>query len=395
MRPLRIAILTYSLRPRGGVVHALEVSEALRRRGHDVVLMALGPPGEHFFRPPSVPSRIVRYQGIDALFDERIMAMLAAYRDGLAGPLADGRFDLIHAQDCLSANAAVELRDRGVIPHVIRTVHHLDDFTSRSLIECQNRSILGPDALLCVSEPWVERLRREYGVGARVVRNGVDTRRYRPSRDASERRRDRHAFDLGEHFTVLAIGGIEPRKGSLTLLDGFARLREDAPELDARLVVAGGATLFDYRHEVDRFRARVAELGVGHAVRVLGTLADWEIERLYRAADAFAFPSTNEGFGLAALEALASGLPVVASDLDALTTFLADDRTALLVGIGDSEALGAALARLGRDESIRRRLRANGLRVAADYTWNRGAIEHERVYRELSVSLEAVGTRSV
>jgi len=130
-------------------------------------------------------------------------------------------------------------------------------------------------------------------------------------------------------------------------------------------------------------------------VRVLGTLADWEIERLYRAADAFAFPSTNEGFGLAALEALASGLPVVASDLDALTTFLADDRTALLVGIGDSEALGAALARLGRDESIRRRLRANGLRVAADYTWNRGAIEHERVYRELSVSLEAVGTRSV
>jgi glycosyltransferase-like protein len=392
MRRLRIAMLTYSLRPRGGVVHALEVSEALARRGHDVVLMALGPPGEGFFRAPSVPSRIVRYQPIDAPFDVRIMAMLAAYRDGLAEPLADGRFDLIHSQDCLSANAAVELRDRGVIGHVIRTVHHLDDFTSPSLIECQNRSILGPDSLLCVSEPWVARLRHEYGVGADVVRNGVDARRFRPPRDASERRGDRDAFDLGTHFTVLTIGGIEPRKGSLTLLEGFARLRALAPDLDARLIVAGGATLFDYRHEVDRFHARLTELGLEPAVRILGTLTDGEIERLYRAADAFAFPSTKEGFGLAALEALACGLPVVASDLDAFTTFLSHGDSAVLVPIGDPDALGAALARLGHDEPLRRHLRANGLQVAADYGWDAAAATHERVYRSLLAARDrAVG----
>jgi glycosyltransferase-like protein len=395
MRRLRIAMLTYSLRPRGGVVHALEVSEALARRGHELELIALGPPGERFFREPTVPSRIIRYQTIDAPFDERIIAMLAAYRDGLAEPLAEGRFDLIHSQDCLSANAAVELRDQGVIGHVIRTVHHLDDFTSPSLIECQNRSILGPDALLCVSEPWVERLRREYDVGADAVRNGVDTRRYRPPRDASERLRDRDAFDLGEHFTVLTIGGIEPRKGSLTLLEGFGRLRALAPELDARLIVAGGATLFDYRHEVDRFHARVAELGLDHAVCVLGTLTDAQIERLYRGADAFAFPSTKEGFGLAVLEALASGLPVVASDLDALTTFLEDGHSAVLVPVGDRDALGTALARLARSPATRSELRAGGLRVAADYSWDRAAIEHERVYHELLASLEVVGSRGV
>jgi glycosyltransferase-like protein len=395
MRRLRVAMLTYSLRPRGGVVHALEVSEALARRGHHVELFALGPPGERFFREPTVPSRIIRYRTIDAPFDERIIAMCAAYRDGLAEPLAQGRFDLIHSQDCLSANAAVELRDRGTIGHVIRTVHHLDDFTSPSLIECQNRSILGPDSLLCVSEPWVKRLRRGYDVGADVVRNGVDTRRYRPSKDPSERRRDRDRFDLRRHFTVLTIGGIEPRKGSLTLLDAFARLREQSPELDPWLVVAGGATLFDYRHEVERFHARVAELGLGHVVRVLGPLADEQIERLYRAADVFAFPSTKEGFGLAALEALASGLPVVASDLDSLTTFLEDDRSALLVPVGDHEALAGALARLARSPATRSQLRAYGLRVAADYTWNRAAIEHERVYDGLLAPLEVVGTRSV
>ena len=390
MKPLRIAMLTYSLRPRGGVVHALEVSEALARRGHVVQLFALGQPGDDFFRAPSVPSGIVRYVPPDAPFDERVLAMLAAYRDGLAAPLSEGGFDVIHSQDCLSANAAVELRDRGLIGHVIRTVHHLDDFRSPSLIECQNRSILGPDALLCVSEPWVKRLRREYGVDARVVRNGVDVRRYRPARDDDERRHDRDAFGLGEHFTVLTIGGIEPRKGTLTLLEGFARLRRLAPGLDARLVLAGGATLFDYRDEVDRFHARVAQLGLDHAVRVLGTVADGDIERLYRAADAFAFPSTKEGFGLAALEALASGLPVVASDLDSLTTFLEHGRSAVLVPVGDPVALAAGLARVGLHADLRQTLRANGLHVANAYGWDRAAAVHERAYAGVLASLHPV-----
>ncbi len=391
MRRLRIAMLTYSLRPRGGVVHALEVSEALARRGHEVELIALGPSGESFFRDPNVPSRIVRYETIrDAPFDERIMAMLAAYRDGLADPLARGRFDLIHSQDCLSANAALELRDAGVVPHVIRTVHHVDDFTSPSLVECQNRSILGPDALLCVSKPWIARLGREYGVGAELVSNGVDTRRYRPPADESERLADRARFGLGDRFTVLTIGGIEPRKGSLTLLEGFAALRALEPGLDPLLVVAGGATLFDYRHEVDRFHGRVAELALKDAVRVLGSLPDPEIESLYRAADVFAFPSTKEGFGLAALEALASGLPVVASALDEFATYLAPDRNALLVPVGDGDALGQALARLARSPATRGKLRAGGLRVASEHTWERAAIAHERVYRDLLATLGTV-----
>jgi glycosyltransferase-like protein len=395
MRPLRIAMLTYSLRPRGGVVHALAISDALAARGHDVELIALGPPGEGFFREPSVPSRIVRYQPIDAPFDERIMAMLAAYRDGLAEPLARRRFDLIHSQDCLSANAALELRDAGIVPHVIRTVHHVDDFTSPSLVECQDRSILRPDALLCVSEPWIDRLADQFGARAELVANGVDTRRYRPARDAAERRRSRKAFRLGDRFAVLAIGGIEPRKGSLTLIEGFARLRELAPELDPLLVVAGGATLFDYRHEVDRFHTRLAELGLQDSVRVLGSLPDQKIESLYRAADVFAFPSTKEGFGLAALEALASGLPVVASELDEFAAYLSDGENALLVPVGDRDALGAAMARLGRDPGLREDLRAGGLRVAGEFTWARAAIAHERVYDKLLESLHAVGAGRV
>ena len=369
-------MLTYSVKPRGGVVHALEVAEALSRRGHEVHLMALARHDEELFRPTTVPLRLVRHVPIDAPFDERIQAMMEAYAQGLR-PILRG-FDVIHSQDCLSANAALALRDDGSIDHVIRTVHHVDDFTSPSLIACQDRSILEPDRVLCVSQPWVQRLADEFGVEADLVRNGVDARRYRPARDEAERLRDRDGFE--GRFVVMTVGGIEPRKGSLTLLDGFAALRDLVPERDPLLLVAGGMTLFDYRHERDRFAERAVELGVDEHVRVLGPLEAETMERLFRAADAFAFPSVREGFGLAALEALAAELPVVASDLDVFRGFLIDHVSALLVPPGDGAALGRALARLAVDPDLAARLKAGGRRMVPEHTWAAAAAVHERVY---------------
>ena len=377
---VKIAMLTYSVKPRGGVVHALEVAEALARRGHQVELMALARHDEELYRAAGVPLRLVRHVPLDAPFDERIQAMMETYAEGLRPILGAGGYDVFHAQDCLSANAALALRDDGVIGHVIRTVHHVDDFTSPSLIACQDRSIVDPDHLLCVSAPWIERLADEYGVRAELVRNGVDTGRYRPARDDAERAGARAEAGLGDRFAVMTVGGIEPRKGSLTLLDGFAALRDLVPEHDPLLLIAGGTTLFDYRHERDRFAARAAELGIEAHVRVLGPLAAEAMERLFRAADAFAFPSIKEGFGLAALEALAAGLPVVASDLDVFRGFLADGESALLTPAGDGAALGRALARIALDPALADRLRAGGRRVVPEYTWDAAAAAHERAY---------------
>jgi glycosyltransferase-like protein len=369
-------MLTYSVKPRGGVVHAVEVSEALMRRGHDVELFALAREGETLYRPTRVPLNLVRHVPIDAPFDERILAMLQTYADGLV--LDD--FDIVHAQDCLSANAALALRDTGEIDHVLRTVHHVDDFTSPSLIECQDRSILEPDHVVCVSEPWVERLQNDYGVTAGLVSNGVDPRRFRPPRDRAERALARKVAGV-EGFVVLTVGGVEPRKGSITLLEGFAKLRETVP--DALLVIAGGTTLFDYRAELERFAERADQLGVTEHVWRLGALDSEELERLFRAADAFAFPSVKEGFGLAALEAIAVGLPLVASDLDVFQGF---SEAAVLTPVGDSEALADALARVKHDKALRTRLRAGSRAVVAQHTWDASAELHERVYEHIEVT---------
>ncbi len=105
------------------------------------------------------------------------------------------------------------------------------------------------------------------------------------------------------------------------------------------------------------------------------------------ACNAVLVPSEREGFGLAALEALACELPAVASDLDSLRTFLVHGRSALLVPVGDSQALAGALARLARDPDERERLRAGGREVAAACSWERAAVAHERAYAALLGSL--------
>lgn len=386
---MKIAMLTYSVKPRGGVEHALAVAEALAARGHEVCVSALAQPGERFFRDTPVGTHLVEHVPTDPVFDQRILAMVDAYREGLRALLADGDFDIVHAQDCISANAALDLRDEGIIDHVVRTVHHVDDFVSPSLIACQDRSIEAPDLVLCVSRPWVERLAREFEVDALLVRNGVDRARFRPPRDAAERAADRGALHLGDRLTVLTVGGIEPRKGSLTLLEGFAHLRAHASDLHPLLLVVGGATLFDHRHEIDRFAARARELEVAEHVRIVGTVTPAELERHYRAADIFAFPSTKEGFGLVALEALAAGLPVVASEIDVFRTFLAHGENALLCPAGDGAALGNCMTRLARDAALRARLVAGGRHVVDAYGWDIAAATHEDAYR--SFETERVG----
>jgi glycosyltransferase-like protein len=380
-------MLTYSVKPRGGVVHALSVSEALARRGHQPRLFALSRAGEGFFRSPGVPvSLIASPRRPELPFDDGILAMIDDYAAGLRERLPDAGYEIVHAQDCLSANAALRLRDEGLVGSVIRTVHHVDDFRSPSLIACQDRSIADPDAVLCVTEPWVRTLAHDYGVEAQLVSNGVDASRFAPIAEGRGRVAARVRLAAQDRFLILTIGGIEPRKGSIELLEAFARLRARASGLSPLLVIAGGATLFDYREEIDRFHQRRVQLGLAaEDVLTLGPQTDAELDGLLAAADAFAFPSHKEGFGLVALEALASGLPLVCSDLEVFGTFLADGDSALMVPAGDVESLAAALERVAADDRLRARLRRGGDAVVAAHDWDRSALEHERAYARLRV----------
>lgn len=299
---MRIALLTYSTKPRGGVVHTLALAEALARRGADVDVWSLGRGGDDaFFRKvdPAVTVRIVPFtarEGEDV--GDRILRSIAVLREAF---IPDA-YDIVHAQDCISANA---------VGRCIRTIHHLDQFTTPALAACHERAIVEPYARICVSDAVAGEIRAGWGFEPIVIPNGIDSARFENAVDDADRRR-RWADELGNY--VLAVGGIEPRKGSIDLVDAYALLRRDRPDL--RLVFAGGETLFDYRSYRDVFDARCDELGVHPTI--LGTVDDDELPALVAQADVFAFLSTKEGFGLAAMEALAAGVPVVARDLPVL-----------------------------------------------------------------------------
>lgn len=401
--PAGVALLTYSTKPRGGVVHTLALAEALHDAGYPVRVFALGDPAAGFYRPVRAPVTIIPAPPALPTLEERVFASVATLAGSLAGHAT--AYPIMHAQDCISARAACRVRDAGLadgrkdgdlgggrtrhVPIVIRTVHHVDDFTSPALIECQQQAIIEPDKVLVVSEYWRRRLAAQYGVEANVVHNGVDAARFR-SADSSLAARLRQRAGAADRPLILSVGGIEPRKGSDTLMRALAALRESgrAPVL----AIIGGHSFQDYRAYSDRVVAMLPGLGLtlGSDVVQLGTVPEAEMPAWYAAADVLAFPSTKEGWGLAVLEAMSAGLPVVVSDLPVFLEYLQPGRDALVVPVGDAAALSGALAAVLDDPGLAADLKAAGLAVSCRFTWARSASEHQAMYASAVASCRAV-----
>ncbi len=372
----RVALVTHSTRPRGGMVHALALAEALVGMGAEVTLVSLG---DGLHRPTTAPHLVFPKpepaETLEDRVDRSVDALTAALHDLVPA------FDLFHTQDCIAARAAARVRDSGTGIPVLRTVHHVDDFTTAKLVDCQRRAILEPDRVLVVSRHWQGQLRDGYGVEADVIHNGVDAARFASAPAAGVAEGLRARIGAGDRFVFLAVGGIEPRKGTAHLLAALGRLDEPRPVL----AVVGGHSFQDYTAYRDAALASLPGLGLelGRDVVLVGTVSDDELHAWYHASDALAFPSLNEGWGLAVLEAMAAGLPVVATDIPVFREYLTPGVDALLVPPAEPAPLAEAMASLVGDPGLRGRLAAAGQAVAARFTWTDAARRHLDVYRSL------------
>jgi glycosyltransferase involved in cell wall biosynthesis len=205
-----------------------------------------------------------------------------------------------------------------------------------------------------------------------VVHHGVDPVFY-PAAPGDDPKSRLAALGLPTQF-LLSVGTLQPRKDLETLLGTFARVAAARADLD--LVVCGGRG-WGY----PGFRTLVRGYNLEGRVHAVGFVPPERLPDLYRAARALVFTSRYEGFGLPPLEAMASGVPVVATDTSAIPEVTGD--AALLAPVGDSERLSEQVLRLMTDSELRQVLVTRGLERARLFPWEAAARKTVMVYRAL------------
>ena len=382
--PLRIAILTHSTNPRGGVVHALALGEALTALGHKAVVHAPDSRAAGFFRKAdcetvSIPAS--SFEGdIFAMVETRIGDYLRYFASH-----AHRRFDVFHAHDGISGNALATLRRERLIASFARTVHHVDSFEDPRIAALQARSIHAANRHFVVSEHWRRKLDRDMGIAATPVGNGVDTTFFRPEKDGTESGLVRR-LGLGQGPVFLSVGGVEERKNALRILKAFCQAQAVLP--GSQLVLAGGASVLDHAAYQAEFRQALDQSGLlPGSVVLTGPIAQADMAALYRISAALVFPSLKEGFGLAVIEAMACGIPVIASHITPFTDYLADGDVIWCDPLS-TRSIADAMVSATRSPQ-RERLTRRGPAVAGRHNWADTARAHLPIYRALGVRQHA------
>jgi len=198
---------------------------------------------------------------------------------------------------------------------------------------------------------------------------------FRPSVPGECRAEVRERYGLPPQY-VLSLGTREPGKNRVTIFAALRRLLDEGR--DPHLVVVGQAAWGTAEED-----ASLESKGLRERVHFTGYVADADLPAIYAGADVFAFPSLYEGFGLPVLEAMASGVPVVTSNVSAMPEVAGD--AALLVDPTDASALARAIASILDDQSLAARLRAAGLERARAFTWDACAVRTVAVYNKVLV----------
>lgn len=359
-----VQICPYSWDAHGGVQsHVRHLTDALLARGHQVTVLAPGidAPAQPYVRLVGRPTGI-RFNGsVAPLCIDPFSAAV------VRGAFDDLRPDVIHVHEPFAPSTSL----LGVLcadAPVVATFHaYYEPFTVHGGIYTGWSQLLRPvrsriDHRIAVSRAAERTMSvRMRGANGTIVPNGADIGHFRNALPAT----------LPPGRRMLFVGRLEPRKGFRIAIDAFAEL--GARYDDLRLVVVGdGPQRTQVRRLPPRLRARVDMIGrVSHAA----------LPTYHAASDLFVAPATGrESFGIVLAEAMAAGLPVVASDLPGYGEVVRHGREGLLVPPGDVAALAAAAARLLDDPALAARLADAGRVRARAFAWPRVAARVERVY---------------
>lgn len=298
-------------------------------------------------------------------------------------------FDLIHAHDWLVARAALELKKRYGIP-VLTTVHAtemgrgnglLNDY-QKTIHSIEDLLIRNSERVICCSKFMHDHLQQKFDVPAQkldLIPNAVDVTRFNSSKEPEDSSNSGTGDKAPYGKVVLYVGRIVAEKGLSTLIEAFAKLRQD--KFNASLVIVGEGPI------KERLENETRKRGLDTCINFTGLVDEPSLVKLYRSSDVFVLPSLYEPFGIAALEAMASLLPVVVSDTGGLSEIVENDVTGVKVPVNDPDSLSAALRRLLEDAPFAERLKKNAYSSLLEkYDWGlvaeRTSLAYERTRAE-------------
>jgi D-inositol-3-phosphate glycosyltransferase len=393
----------------GGMnVYVRDLSRELARRGHrvDVYTRSQNPDIPRISQGLGPGARVIHLPaGPEQPYDKhRVYDHLPQFVEGaLAQAVADDvQYQILHSHYWLSGAAARELRRHWGTPivHMFHTLGRMKNIVAQKRpqeqetgrrIAVETDIVNFADALVAATPAEENQLTQLYGADGdriHVISPGVDIDRFHPIPAAHAKER---IEICPEHRMILFVGRIEPLKGIDHLLQAIARVVERRPELREGLCVPiiGGAV--DRIHEEDemvRLRELREALGIGDVVTFQGSRNQDTLQYYYSAAEMVVMPSDYESFGMVALEAMACGTPVIASDVGGLAFLVKDGRTGYRVPAGDTEALADRISHLLTDELSRRRIGQRAACWAESYAWPNIADRIEGVYREVTADRE-------
>lgn len=377
----------------GQNVHVAALADALARRGHRVVVYTRRD-------DPSLPRRVPFTSGVEVVHidagpqrrvsKDELLPFMGDFAVDLAEEWLQERPDLVHSHFWMSGVAALDASERveratGRRVPVLQTFHALGVVKRRQQgaldTSPEERAWLEPgvgqkaDGVVATCSDEAFELK---GLGVptsriSVVPCGVDIDRFSVEGPVAPR---------GERSRLMTIGRLVPRKGMGIAIEALAHLV--AAGHDAELVVVGGSGSGDALTadpEYQRLHGVAESLGVADRVDFVGQLSQTEMPAMLRSADVVVCAPWYEPFGITPLEAMACGVPVVASSVGGLIDTVVEDVTGVHVPPRDPVALAAALGSLLEDPDRARAYGAAGReRVESRYSWDRVAADTERAY---------------
>lgn len=361
---MRVALACpYAWEAPGGVqVHIRQLADHLRRRGHETLVLAPSA------RPTSDDG--VAYVGrpVSIPFNGSVAPICPDPRSrrNIRTELEWFEPDVVHAHEPFSPSTGFFATLEATVPVVGVSHAYLERSVLFSAFSRTFRSVWDrPAVWIAVSEAALSFLRKHIRADAkaRIVPNGVDVEPFRQAAPA----------DLPPGRRLLFVGRLDPRKGFPIAVEAFGFLAREFPDL--HLVVVGDGP---ERDAVSRLAPEVRQ-----RVTMVGTVRHSLLPGYHAAADVFVAPSTGrESFGIVLVEAMAAGLPVVASDIAGYREVVRSGMDGLLVPAKDAESVAWAVRKILSDPALAERLRAAGQARSERYRWEVVTVEIEAAYRD-------------